>query len=194
VKKDHNGGVTTTARREYDLLGRLAYVRYGNGLGAGIRYEYEGAYLRRVCRSDNECGNPGETQYLENVAYDALGRRSQMALPGGERVFDYPSPDDPGYDPALDTGRLLSDTFAGAGGFTTDRHYTSYDPLGNVKAWEVTSAAEGLSADGSYTYDERNRLTSWTRDLQNARYLRHGKMARKAGSRSHRPPHMSSPR
>jgi RHS repeat-associated protein len=149
-----------TAIYEYDLLGRTTALRY-HGLGAAIRYEYAGAFLERVCRGGS-CSDSDAQGYVEDIEYDALGRPAAMVLPGGTRTFSYVEP----ADPAADTRRLAGDAFLGSGasGGLVSHTYDAHDALGNVLSWSTQSSFPEMTASGAYTYDNRNRLTSWTRD------------------------------
>ena len=141
---------------EYDLLGRRTSVNH-SGLGNPITYEYAGAFLTRVCK--HECDQTGYLDIIAGVTYDHLGRRATLGFPGGTRTFGYSS-DVPGEDE--DERHLKSDAFAGLESTTV--FYLDHDPLGNVTQWQVDSPHVQVAADGSYAYDERNRLVAWERN------------------------------
>ena len=144
-------GVRQAAFSRYDLVGRrTAHTVLGNT----VRYEYAGAFLERVCAvsvvASITCSDPGATALVSSASYDAIGRRSALALPGGVRSFTY--------DGA--TRDLRVDRFAGAS--TLAFEVLARDPLGNVLAWAI-AGPPGANATGSYAYDARNRIAARTR-------------------------------
>jgi hypothetical protein len=66
---------------EYDVAGRLVEVVYPES--TTVRYEYEGAYLERVCElgTAQDCSDSGAVAYVSDVTYDALGRRAETERP-----------------------------------------------------------------------------------------------------------------
>jgi len=158
-------GVTVAALYDYDLLGRPTYIRPLWVNLWGIRYEYDGAFLKQVCQGPEGAGGECSVAIIDDVTYDELGRRDIVHLPQGDRDYVY-ADDDEDADPSDDeTRHLKRDAFAGAE--TAAMAYTQHDGLGNVLAWSTTSPPGGLTVnDGSYAYDARNRLISWSRNGQ----------------------------
>jgi RHS repeat-associated protein len=144
------GGRTLGAYSFRDMTGRRTYsLPYGVNLPTltGIRTDYAGAFLKAVCQGNAAAGGSCSTPIVNDVTYDEVGLRDQVTLPQGIRDLDF-SP----------TRRhLAADRFAGA----TVMEYTQHDGLGNVVSWK--SPLTGVTS-GSYSYDARNRLSSWTRN------------------------------
>ena len=150
---------------QYDLLGRR--IGTSSAGGPGVRYDYVGAFLASVCTSSSgamvpaSCADSGATRILYDVQYDGLGRPTAMRLGPGTRTFAYEDADGDA-DPNRD---LIQDRFsanATAVTFGTPTH----DALGNVIDWSVSGmpTASNGNASGSYTYDARNRIASWSRN------------------------------
>ncbi len=81
--------------------------------------------------------------------------------------------------------------------------YNVGNPEGRARALKAENeAAHARGEAGGRACRKRITTAGWsTRSCRNCRrcsrtpaYLRHGKIARSAGSRSHRPPHMNRPR
>jgi len=152
----------------YDLLGRVVEIESPvemDGLARTTRYEYEGASLKRVCELSGQtsCAEPGAQAYLEDVSYDALGRRTQLSLPGGDRTFAYDAT----------TQRITRDDFSstGSSGYWIQYRYENatgspaYDEIGNILEIQgATSIPSAPAFSATYGYDARNRLTSWSRE------------------------------
>jgi RHS repeat-associated protein len=157
---------TMLTHYRYDLLGRTVEIEAPiavDGIATTTRYEYEGAFLKRVCdvEAAPSCTQVGAQPYVLDVEYDDLGRRKRMALPGGDRTFDY--------DPI--TQRPTRDAFAAHGGgysiefrFEDGEGNPAYDELGNVLEVQGTSSQAIPRFGARYDYDERGRLATWTRE------------------------------
>jgi RHS repeat-associated protein len=160
---------------EYDLLGRTTGITHPievAGDPVTTRYEYEGAYLKRVCDpgsggSCDESEDPAQV-YLQNVIYDALGRREKLVMPSGNRSF--------AYDPM--SRRLTRDRFDAdhASGYWVESLYRDggtdanpgpplYDEIGNLLELRGSSSEPTPSFSAIYAYDQRSRLASWTREV-----------------------------
>lgn len=140
---------------EYDLTGRLVQVMHPES--TTIRYEYEGAYLKRVCDLGTaaDCSDSGVVEYVSDVTYDELGRRTVTTGDAGTRTF--------AYDGRLP--RLLQDRFvASTDPYWFERNYDAHDELGNILTISGSSQPGDIELDESYTYDSRNRLDSWTKE------------------------------
>ena len=148
---------------EYDLLGRETEIHHPI-TGLQLRYEYDGAYLRKVCEigAQPDCSDTSAYPFVDHIAYDTLGRRTQVAWNGGTRSFEY----DPSY-------RLKRNAYAANAPvtYTYEADYQEYDELGNVTLLAVTDSLStgGANPDNlfstiAYAYDEQDRLGSWTRD------------------------------
>jgi len=140
----------------YDLAGRPVEVTYPES--TKVRYEYEGAYLKRVCDLGTaaDCSDAGVAEYVSNVGYDDLGRRSSTASDAGTRNFSY--------DGSLP--RLAQDRFDALSGppspFFLELNYTAYDELGNLTQMTGSSQPGDIDLNQSFGYHRRNRLSSWT--------------------------------
>ncbi|MCI0633415.1 MAG: hypothetical protein L0206_05780, partial [Actinobacteria bacterium] len=162
------GGTTLLLDYVHDELGRPITIRYPD-TDTIIRYEYAGAYLERVCEVTSTAGDDCEGAaytYLSDVTYDELGRRAQIVTPAGTRTFSYNA-----------QNRLARDQFDGAGtpDYQRTLDYVLYDELGNVRQIDGSSSANRtgfvpVDFDARYTYDQRNRLSSWTRGAAVAHY------------------------
>jgi hypothetical protein len=75
----------------YDRLGRRTYVRPSAVSLQGIRYDYAGAFLKKVCRGVETAGGSCSIPIVDDVGYDSLGRRDIVHLPPtvGDRDFVY---------------------------------------------------------------------------------------------------------
>ena len=140
----------------YDELGRPVDVRYPDDQTI-VHYEYDGAYLSGVCEVPtlgDDCTDANAVDYIDNIAYDTLGRRTSVAAPSGTRSYQY--------DPV--TYRLTQDAFAGANANYGRTLEYEYDALGNLYKIKTPSGpTQDPSIDfaATYTYDSRNRLSSW---------------------------------
>ena len=144
----------------YDELGRTTSIRYPDNATV-VRYEYDGAYLNRVCEVTSpefDCNDPNAVFYVgssteDGVAYDHLGRRTMLTTPAGTQDF--------AYDP--NTQRLATDEFNSKTGGLYHRtlEYADYDPLGNIVQIDGDSSTDQVDLSATYTYDRRNRLASW---------------------------------
>jgi len=160
---------------EYDLLDRpslIAYPTVLNGSIDRVAYEYDGAFLRRVCDAggdDGDCDGSGATDFLAFATYDGNGRVASMALPGGVRSFTYHG----------NSGRRTSDVLASFVGDDVAYHYQdttgpggvmapAYDARGNLTrvAASLGSGASAESFTHDYGYDGRNRIASWNWDAE----------------------------
>jgi RHS repeat-associated protein len=143
---------------KYDLLGRQTEITYP-GTATVVRYEYNGAYLERVCElgGESDCSGGNAAPYITDVVYDTLGRRTEVHTPAGERTFAY---DAQNY-------RLTEDRFDnsqhGPDKYWMQKLYTQYDELGNIEEIDGSSSAGDIELSASYTYDARNRLETWSR-------------------------------
>ena len=151
----------------YDALGRTSTISYPDE-GTIVRYEYAGSYLERLCEvptTGDDCSHADAVSYIDDVTYDALGRRERIVTPLGERSFSY----------APDTQRLQSDGFAPSGPATYARtlDYVAYDPLGNLLQLDGTTSTGLVDFDATYTYDHRNRLAQWTPGSEASQYFRY---------------------
>lgn len=152
-----------------DLLGRPLEIRFPTVLGGHVDrvlYEYDGAFLGRVCDPGHDAGNcdgTTATALLEGVDYDGLGRVVSMQLPGGERSLAYDG----------HSQRRRWDRFDAEGGEdvafdyvpadASDDAAAAYDGLGNVERVDarIGSGSGALSLGHDFTYDGRNRIASW---------------------------------
>lgn len=140
---------------EYDVAGRLAEVVHPDS--TRVRYEYEGAYLKRVCDlgTASDCSDPSVVQYVSDVTYDTLGRRKVTMTAAGNRTFTYDG----------DQPRLLRDRFGEPSDpYWFELNYTDYDELGNVIAKTGSSLPGDIDLNESFEYDTRNRLDAWTKE------------------------------
>lgn len=158
---------------EYDLLDRPTQISYPTILDGAIdriAYEYDGAFLSRVCDLRDhfdDCDGPEATMLVESVDHDGQGRVTAMHLPGGTRRFTW--------DGA--SGRRVTDVFESASGDPLSYRYErsdgpggvirpAYDARGNPTHVAATigsgPGAEAFTHD--YTFDGRNRIASWTWD------------------------------
>ena len=140
---------------EHDALGRLVEVHHPES--TTVRYEYEGAYLKRVCDlgSADDCSDPSVVEYVGNVEYDELGRREITEMAAGNRTFTY--------DGSLP--RLATDAFTGSSDpYTFQRSFDTHDELGNVTAITGSSLPGDIDLNESFEYDSRNRLDTWIKE------------------------------
>ena len=126
------------AAYEYDLLGRVTYLQPKQPNRQGVRTDYAGAFLKRICRTPfTRAGAACDESVVDDVRYDALGRRATLLLPPGQRRYQYDS-----------ERRIARDEFTPAAGSASSAPiaiaYTSYDALGNVTGWTTSGA---LAAD-----------------------------------------------
>ncbi len=165
------GGLSFLLDFEYDVLGRVTKILYPTQSGH-VSYQYEGAYLKAVCGSGDPAacdpaqgGDPAQ-YFISDIQYDDLGREQTRTLPPGTLTHaHYGLADDPA------AGRLVYGlkqrwfTAAGAAVNDLDLGY-DYDPIGNVTAIADAhpDTGDGISAEASYEYDVRGRLTKRTID------------------------------
>lgn len=174
-------GTLITTFQQYDLLNRplqIAYPIESSSFPITTRYEYAGAYLKRVCNplsAGSTCTTGSYQSYLSNITYDELGRRSRMDLMGGQqeqqRTFEYEN-----------TRQLLvADKFGTSSspywvsrlfrqssvtGQCSETGAPAYDGLGNLTkicaTSGTTSTTPNLDFSAVYSYDDqRNRIKSW---------------------------------
>jgi RHS repeat-associated protein len=150
------GGTTLRVDTTYDLLGRPKEVKSPFS-GTSLLYQYTGAYLEAVCEPlfspATDCQSSSYI-YLNDVAYDAIGRVSNVISQPGNLSYSYHP----------QSYRLENMTLATGGGDLLNLTY-QHDLAGNVT--QVTDAHTGMATDGidataNYSYDGRNRLLSWT--------------------------------
>ena len=140
----------------YDELGRPVDIQYPDD-STIVHYEYAGAYLSGVCEVPSlgdDCTHANATDYVDSVAYDGLGRRTNVTAPSGTRTYQY--------DPV--TYRLTQDAFAGASanyGRTLDYEYDGMGNLNKIKTPSGPAQDPAIDFAATYTYDSRNRLNSW---------------------------------
>jgi RHS repeat-associated protein len=150
---------------DQDLLGRITQIRTPD-LSTTLGYEYEGAYLRRVCElgSATSCTSSGTQAYLSSIEYDVIGRETGLVgpVPSGA-----PAPRlDASYNAS--TYRLNRLNFIptqGTGAERLDLTYT-YDPRGSVASiadGSINSGTSDVPYGVTYTYDRRNRISKRTR-------------------------------
>jgi YD repeat-containing protein len=164
------------AEQDFDLLGRVTRIRTPD-TGTVLAYEYEGAYLKRVCElnTGSSCSASAAGKYLSNIQYDSIGRQISLVgpVPSGASAAHL----DLVYSP---TTQRLTDLdlvpSAGTGVERLDLAY-AYDADGNVRIVTDGSDTSGGAADVpygvSYEYDARNRLNKRTRagsDIQHFTY------------------------
>jgi RHS repeat-associated protein len=142
---------------EYDLLGRPTKIYYP-GDNSSASYVYLGAYLDQVCRGDDFCVSAPENLLISNVQYDGLGRRIDTVTSAGTVHREYFGMSDPLAGRSVKGLKRLAIT-AGTADGALDFNY-QYDPMGNITGIDDRSTSYDASA--MYTYDERNRLESWT--------------------------------
>ncbi|MBK7951181.1 MAG: hypothetical protein IPK00_21080 [Deltaproteobacteria bacterium] len=133
-----------------------------------MKHEYAGAYLKRVCEIPDASANcAGQVnQFVIDAIYDGTGKVTRVSLPPGIRSFDYD----------LATERRTRDAFAptNAAGYAVEFRYKAsgtngvpyYDPVGNLLQVDATSSDPAIKFGGTYTYDNHNRLSTWTRTGQ----------------------------
>ena len=139
----------------YDLAGRPVEIVYPES--TRVRYEYEGAFLERVCDLGTaaDCSDGGVVQYVSDVTYDGLGRRKVTASAAGTRTFSY--------DGSLP--RLSQDRFVGSASpdpYWFELSYDDYDELGNLTEMTGSSQPGDIDLNQSFGYDSRGRLATWT--------------------------------
>jgi YD repeat-containing protein len=166
----YGANATLITESELDLRGRTTRIRYPD-LNTEVAYEYEGAYLKRVCElaGASSCSGTGAIPYISNVEYDGIGREIGVAGFTSSEVF--PPVMSFTYNPntyVLDRLKV-SNMFEGVSSETLDLSYL-YDRAGNVTTVTDNSIVFDGSADiaqgALYSYDKRNRLASWTRSGQ----------------------------
>lgn len=175
-------GHTLVADFATDLLGRTTDIVYPNASGTRIIYQYEGAYLRTVCESTNGSSCNGN-RYVENALYDGLGRPAEIPFDAGV-LEEF-------YDPS--TYRVSQRVFTSdLGSRLLDLGY-EYDFVGNIE--HIDDLHQGVTptvdATADYAYDNRNRLSSWTRQGV-TRYFRYGRTANLIGRDLPDPPSSTS--
>jgi RHS repeat-associated protein len=113
------------------------------------------------------CDDEEAVAYVSDMAYDDLGRRTQVAMPPGARSYQY----------SATTQRVVEDRFdaGAASGYWIQRDYglahTGRDPIGNlIDVQGGTSEAGNPVVAATYSYDRRNRLASWERDSVTEHY------------------------
>jgi len=158
----------------YDLTGRVTEVLHparhaedGDWVDTRVRYEYDGPFLSKICDlgTSSSCAE-ATTEFVSDIGFDALGRRTSLTTPSGIRTFTYYEPDQGG--PDLHLHALKTDSFmaSGSGAYAYSRNYDAYDGTGNVL--EITgsdSMSPTLPMGHAYEYDERNRISRWTADF-----------------------------
>ena len=158
-------GFTLLLDFAYDLTDRVTQIVYPDDSTA-VNYEYERAYLKRVCEVDDpahDCDHQDADFFISHVDYDSLGRLQLVAMPPGDRSYQYLS----------DNQRLKEGRFDAvqASGYWIQRDYgidttghDAYDEIGNIADVRGGSSESGDPAvAATYTYDRRNRIASWTR-------------------------------
>jgi RHS repeat-associated protein len=142
---------------EYDRLGRPTKIYYPSS-DSSASYEYEGAYLTKVCRGDVSCASTSsEYRLITGVVYDDLGRREDIIMPSGTVHREYYDTDDAESGRSINRLKRLAIT-AGTAAGALDFNY-GYDSVGNITGIDDQSTTYNASA--TYTYDSRNRLKSW---------------------------------
>ncbi|MCI0633069.1 MAG: hypothetical protein L0206_04015, partial [Actinobacteria bacterium] len=172
----------------YDELGRTTAIRYPDNETL-IRYEYTGAYLKRVCEVSSpaalDCNAAGAIFYVSAIGYDSLGRRATVTTPAGTRTYSY----------LPTTQRLAKDHFASStsGLYSRTLRYATespagsfaepgyYDALGNILQIAGTSTGAPVDFSASYTYDERNRLKTWTPGTAAAKHFNYDELGNLTG-------------
>ena len=144
-------GTSLLLDTESDLLGRVTQLWYPTG--SRVSYRYEGAYLSQVCFGEN-CSSAA-FDFVEGVAYDALGRPITEQFAAGELAYDYFPDSD------VDARRLRNLAFTRTADSTKHFDLTyGYDRNGNVAS--VSDTRDGLEdlvdATAVYSYDHLNRL------------------------------------
>lgn len=176
--------------RRYDGLDRLVAVAYPTVLERAvdtIAYDYDGAFLKRVCDvglHGADCDGPNATPLVEAIDYDGLGRPTRMALPGGDRRFTWDGR----------SMRIVTDVFDSdaPGHDVAFRHVESgsndvpaYDALGHPTRVEadVASGQGGVAYEAHWTYDARHRIATWRLDGETRDYAfdRRGNLVLHAG-------------
>ncbi len=131
-------GQTYATGYAYDSLERLRQVIYPDGYLVNYAYNPAG--------NVNQITDATGAHIVSNVAYDASGAITDLKLGNGidsQRTYDLLS-------------RLNRLTTATSGGTLIQDRQNAYDPVANVTS--ITDFAFGRSQ--TFTYDEKNRLTS----------------------------------
>jgi len=138
-------------------LGRPTKIYYPTS-DSSVSYEYEGAYLKKVCRGDVSCASAStENRLITDVVYDGLGRRKDVITSSGTVHREYYETDDAAPGRSINGLKRLAITTGTATG-ALDFSY-EYDFVGNITGIDDDSTTYDASA--TYTYDARNRLRSW---------------------------------
>ena len=148
------GSATKTTRDLQDRPVRLKHT----GLNTAVVYEYEGAFLKRVCEAPSRALDCSEfvTEFVRDVQYDQLGRLAAVVLPGGTRSYSY---DDGQAGSGPERRHLAGESFLALSGEHWSMDYGTRDPLGNIQSWSSSGTLSGLLLDaGQYEYDHGNRL------------------------------------
>lgn len=167
VRKKNTGRFGAMATHyDWDNLGRPTRIRHpilDDGIPSTTVYEYEGAFVRRVCDAaagSFDCDAPGSTDYVSWVDYDGLGRPASIQMPSGTRTIDY--------DAA--TLEQIGDRFESSpvGSYFVERTYqdpsggSGYEPSGQLRHLQMTSSLSDLDGSQAFEYDAQGRLASWT--------------------------------
>jgi RHS repeat-associated protein len=131
--------------------------------------------------SDGQISSQTTAAGTTSYTYDQAGRLATLSDPlsGATAAYSY-TPDSQigqiSYGTGSDTrafgydqlGRLTSDTLKTSGGSTVASIGYGYDASGNQTS-QATTGFAGAAAN-TYTYDQANRLTSWTTDTATTSY------------------------
>jgi YD repeat-containing protein len=141
---------------EYDLAGRMTRLVAPDS--TDLRYEYEGAFLDRVCEltpGSIDCDDVDAVRYVDSVTYDDLGRRTHTVTGVGTRLFEYEGA----------RSRLTRDRFDAPGpGYGFEQTFESFHGIGNLEVVRGNSSTGDVTIDADFSYDLRERLSSWTKD------------------------------
>ncbi len=142
---------------EYDLLGRQTKIDYPSD-NSSASYVYQGAYLKQVCRGDEFCVSAPQNLLISDVQYDGLGRRTDTVTSRGTVHREFYGIADASTGRSVRGLKRLAITAGNEAG-ALDFNYR-YDRMGNVT--DIDDQSTIYDASAIYTYDERNRLESWT--------------------------------
>ena len=170
---------------EYDLLGRLTRLQspLASASGKGVSYGYAGGYLVKVCSELqlSDCEARPSLYFVNDVAYDALGRARTISEPPGDVKLEYYTGSDAEPDKAVQ--RVKSMRLNDAEGSRLDLRY-KYNAGGQIIHVADGHTGDDLNATAGYGYDQRGRLRYWTgreRGVDFSRYFAYDELGNLVG-------------